>query len=259
MSAELNDLKITVPLPNWPDPWVIIRPWDKLTDKYFDFESVLSVEFDLYAVRRAADPGWADRVEGADLTATVLMNSRLDSRDVNTVLANRPAVDIALARVPAGLDLADADLTAGGLQTALVELFAAFRGHRVGVAKTMKVICLKRPRLLPMLDEYVRCALYNADGMGDTTADPMAFAVRTADEVGLFRRILTTDDNRRRLGLLATALSAEIERRTGVANAVTPVRVLDNLLWFEWGGRLQFEATHGWREDLATRTVNKPG
>ncbi len=262
-SAELNSLEITIPLsafdPSSGRTWVITRPWDKLCDKYLTPGNLLSAEFDLYAARRTSvDPDWRNRLEGADLMATGLMNSRMSSGDVDAVLTNRGRIEAALQAIPTDLHLADADLASEPLRTHLTNLIAAFRCSRVGVAKVMKTLCQKRPRLLPMLDSLVRCALYNEDAEG-LSDDPTEFAQDAVVEIELFRRVLlwgssSAVDNYPRLVHLAGALT---ERLTSgdkrLTDVVTPVRLLDDLIWFEWGGHQHY----GWWENKVARRIEK--
>jgi hypothetical protein len=188
------------------------------------------------------------------------MNSSVESWDVNAVmLQNAPAINRALAAIPYDADLAD---EAWASHTgALRDVLLALKVPGVSIAKIGKVMCLKRPGLFPMLDELVRKALYNHVTIPAPAVpnDPNEFAAWVVEEIKYFRRVLlhshpTAGSNHVVLSQLADALNAEIARRTGEPfRWLTPVRVLDNLLWFEWGGGKQF----GWIEDETGRVVKR--
>jgi hypothetical protein len=261
--SDLNTLDITIPLsahdPSSGRTWVIAQPWEKLCDKYFTAGGFLSVEFDQYSARRSAsDPGWRNRLEGADLMATGLMNSRMSSRDVDAILVNRERIEEALRAIPADLRLADTGVLAEPLYAHLRALFAAFRCPGVSVAKMMKTLCQKRPRLLPMLDSLVRKALYNSEDIG-VDSDPDEFADGVVREVDLFRRVLlwgagTPNANYPRLLELTDALAGRLADGGEVLpDLVTPVRILDDLVWFEWGGHEHY----GWWENEQGRRIER--
>ncbi len=263
---SLNSQNIILPLsaedPSDGRTWEISLPWDKLQDKYISNDNFLSIEFDLYSARRAAfDPEWCNRIEGADLTATVLMNSSISSWDVDAVLRNRDRIESSLRLIPNDLDLAEADLDSEPLRSNLLKLIAAFRVKGIGIAKVMKTLCVKRPRLLPMLDREVRRALYNLVNFEPEklSEEPKDFAQSVLHEIGLFKRVLlwnsgTPSANYPHLVRLAGALSKQLAHGDQrISNAVTPVRVLDNLLWFEWHGHKYY----GWVENGTDRCVER--
>lgn len=244
--------RIVIPV-NWnrddPQDWVIHDPLEKLFDKYFNGDTVLSREFDLYPARRSVDSSWWSRLEGADLAVTILMNSRMESFNVDRVFANQVEIEEALREIPTDLDLADANMEDVFLRRSLHRLFRAFRVEDVAVAKAAKVFCLKRPRLIPMLDQLVRKALYENEDPPASPTDPNEFADLCVDEIALFQKLLLwpVGDGKRNLDgaiSLGDALAGEWTRRISnsedVRIGITPVRVLDNLLWFEYGGYKNF-------------------
>lgn len=230
--------------------YVVHDPLTKLLDKYLHGGSRLSLEFDLYAARRSTELGWCDRIEGADLTATLLMNSKIESRHVDAVLANRIEIENALAEVP-NVDLAIVDLDRSPLRAKLLRLFAAFRVPGVSIAKVTKLLCLKRPKLIPMIDSYVLAGLYDDPPSFDS--DPTAFAEETLRAVGLFRRLLLWptgqgSSNHEAIATVAAELTSAVRRESNVAIELSPIRVLDNLLWFEHEGFKAFGYT--WDDEL---------
>jgi hypothetical protein len=85
------------------------------------------------------------------------------------------------------------------------------RGIRLAIAT--KLLCIKRPGLVPMMDRVVQ------DCFG--TADPAAI-------LRGFRHLLADAATLARID----ALSSRVETLTGFRP--TPVRILDELIWFDW-------------------------
>jgi hypothetical protein len=270
MSVQTNPQNISHPLVVIPWTWdgpspqdqALNDPFGQLRDKYFDGETVLSLEFDLYPARRMIDPGWSNRLEASDIAITMAMNSRFTYREIDLLLANRVEIEAALRSVPTDLDLARADLSDTALRGSLISLFKPFRVPGVGIAKATKVLCLKRPRLIPMLDYWVRQMLYD-EVMGRVSDDPAAFAELVVEEIELFQRILRWPTPNGKINLdglsaISGQIAQESIRRAAASTdpklALTPVRVLDNLLWFHNGGYEMF----GWSWDETARRLVKP-
>jgi hypothetical protein len=224
--------------------WWVYKPFQKLCDKYFDRGTVLSLEYDLYPIRRAIDPGWANRIEAADLAVTITMNSRVEYGDMDRVIARRDRIESGLRRIPIDLDLGSADLSNADLIGGLHDAFAGFRTEYVSVAKAAKVLCLKRPRLIPMLDSLVRKAIYS-EVPPDAPTDPDDFAALLIDEVRRFQRALNHRHpdgrtNRAEAARLAEAFAVESVRRNSGDDRsrlrLSAARVYENLVWFEQDG-----------------------
>jgi hypothetical protein len=94
---------------------------------------------------------------------------------------------------------------------AAISALCQHRGIQLAIAT--KLLCIKRPALVPMMDSIVQ------DCFG--TRDPSAILQG-------FRRLLADEAIAARVLELASA----VERMTGFAP--TPVRVLDELIWFDW-------------------------
>jgi hypothetical protein len=90
-----------------PPAWILAEPLEKLRVKYCSGKWSPSADFDLYAAQRAQNRGWSDRIEGADLWATHLMNSRLKAAEADALLRHRAAIGRALEKV------VEQDLSAG--------------------------------------------------------------------------------------------------------------------------------------------------
>lgn len=207
--------------------WFIVEPWEKLIAKY---ERGTTFAYDHYAFNGRHPQ--RNRITDADIaTANALMNARagatLDS--LNRLRAAQDDLEPMLAKVPFDTDL----LSTRGLDTAvklvrtLIE--KTVRGTRLAVAS--KLLSMKRPYLIPMLDRVVQACL------GESEVERAL--QRFADLVS-FR------DNRR----LLNALADRVARRYGIP--VGPVRVLDQLIWFDWnvkagkGGRWVVRGFEEW-------------
>lgn len=188
------------------------------------------------------------------------MNSQIETDDVEGLLQRRTAIGDSLAGVPRDVDLAGANLDNGSLRGKLERLFIAFRVPGVGIAKATKVLCLKRPRLIPMLDSRVLEALYGTWWTG--SKDPIVFAGEILDGMTRFQQLMNWptsngSTNLQILMKLSEEISAGLEsclRRLVILAPhpiITPVRVLDNLLWFDWWGYKYF----GYRYNEAARRI----
>ncbi len=240
MSDLVLELPVSLAQGDARGPWRIVEPLEKLKEKYGEESGVFnSVEFDRYAAARAEeDPDWLDRLEGADIAVTRLMSSNVTSSDVKSLLDHREAIEAALRQVTRDgrLDARDEpDWSACRV------VFSAMEMHNIGLAKMTKVLCMKRPRLIPMLDSYVMELLFSKSW---PSVSPDTYAEAGVAGMKQFRSLMRHAQN---LGVLReiTARINEWLRDQGRHPPVlSEVRVLDNLLWFDRRG---FESFSGWR------------
>jgi hypothetical protein len=215
----------------------------KLQRKYGEFPH--SREFDGYAAaRRAQDPAWRNRIEMADLLVTWLMQSQIERRPgaIEAVMEHRTRIEAALAGVPDNLAL-EAEEIPDQTWPQLESLFRAFRVRGVGLATMTKVLCMKRPALIPMMDSHVMGFLFEKEWPlqdGHLLQDDAAAGV-----VGMkrFRELMQHGDNLRALVAIRHELSpclARLEVSSRVPPGPSLVRVLDSLLWYDWGGCAYF-------------------
>ena len=203
-------------------------------------EASASLEFDRYGVRMPGlFPDWHNRLTAQDLAITMLMNSGMTPADVEMLLEQRGEIEVALRAVPVSVDLFS-DWN-DPLPKAVKDLFSSMEVHGVGLAKMTKVLCLKRPRLIPMLDSYVMKALYEGEWPQveeDTYAEAGILAIQRFRE--LYRQ------NAAAVEALTEQINAWLSRyRHEPPVALTNVRVLETLLWGEWGGWTDDEKTEG--------------
>jgi len=112
------DSSLVIELPNQlVEPtlgtWIVRHCTEKLKDKYGGtIKPSFSAEFDAYCVARATeDPLWVNRIEGADLTATHLMHSRINDLELVRTLEKSERISKCLRNIPCDLGL-EAELRA---------------------------------------------------------------------------------------------------------------------------------------------------
>lgn len=217
----------------------------KLSTKYLTpwrgYRDWKSFDFDLYATRCRRLPGWADRIEGPDLWATLLMNSRLREKEARALMAASEAIQKALVPV-VDAQIADADLSARYAE--LTALFRAVRVPGVAIAKATKLLCMKRPNLIPMLDSVVVGALCGGHRWSGR-ADPGGFAVDVLYAMERFQALLLHDDNRAACDSIRDELNRRLAARAArlgfeTAPEVTSARVLESLVWWEFEGHRHY-------------------
>lgn len=189
--------------------WFIVEPWEKLRAKY---ERGTTFAYDHY-VFNGKHPQ-RHRITDADIaTANALMNANagatLDS--MNRLRAAQDDLEPLLAQIPFDADLLGTHgvATAARLVNTLIE--KTVRGTQLAVAS--KLLSMKRPHLVPMLDSVVQACL--------RTSEVEPALQRFAD-------LVSSGGNRPLLKDLADRVAA----RYGIP--VGPVRVLDQLIWFDW-------------------------
>lgn len=159
-----------------------------------------------------ARPEVADVITAADLVAVNLLSVRVPGEVALDLLEGGLGVDVTaeLARIPTDVGIgspAAAELLAdGGPADAAWQLLRAQTG--MGPAITSKLLARKRPGLVPVYDSVVKCAFGNLERWWRWL--DAAFA----EEGGVLPRRLTA-----------------LRDANGVDRAVTPLRVLDVIVW----------------------------
>lgn len=265
-TPEPPDLRVHVPavLVGEPSggPWEIGDPIGKLNAKYFAVGRAIcwkTMDFEVYRARSRRSECWQDRLEGADLMATHMMNSRLRDVEAFALMGQAPKIEAALKDLP-DEDLAEVELR--HVRPALRALFQGFRVNGIGLAKVTKILALKRNRLVPMLDRYVISALFGRSA-GGTPRDPAEFADLAIDAMTRFRELMLWSDGVRSNLPVLRYVTFKVEEAIGAHLRVTstiservdisPVRVLDSLIWFDWWGHDYF----GYRWNRQARCVER--
>lgn len=229
--------------------WRIHQPMEKLRAKYC-FESSMSMEFDRYGSQRVTqDFGWGNRVSGADLFVTHMMESGVTVAEAEELLKRRSQLDEALSAVPMDMPL-EAAVMEGSLRENLLALFKLCRVPGSDFGKTTKWLHLKRPSLIPMLDASMITFALTPE-LAAAPEDGDAYAEQLLDLVIRFRAIMhhpgedAEGNNLTALRGLADEINAEIAKYLDGLHVpvphpkLSPVRVLDNLIWFEVDGNYQ--------------------
>jgi Family of unknown function (DUF6308)/HEAT repeats len=222
--------------------WTIRHGSAKLRLKYGD--TFHSREFDGYAAARAAgDPSWQNRIEMADLLATWLMQSQVERRPgaIEGVLEQRCQIEQELAKVPENLALEQEipDQTWQQLEA----LFEAFRVPGVALATMTKILCMKRPALIPMMDSHVMSFLFQSEWPQSGGRNVNGYAAAGIAGMKQFRDLMLHGKNRSALATIRDELTpwlAGLDVSSRAAPAPSQVRVLDSLLWFDGIGHAYF-------------------
>jgi hypothetical protein len=213
--------------------WRINYPFTKLALKYGylgTWNPNWSLAFDQYAATRAPKKGLPNLV---DFSTTMLMNSRVRTTDVKTLgswLAVPENVD-RLERVRDALAVAGglADLPRKSvvlLGNLLDDMIWGRELQGVRMAKIAKWLSAWAPGHVPMIDKHVYRAMTGNKPLGNV---PMA------DVLARFQKLLVT--NHEQLSQLGELLASRLGEPEGT---ISPVRVLDSLVWFDWWAIYQY-------------------
>ncbi|WP_371483092.1 DUF6308 family protein [Kitasatospora sp. NBC_00315] len=156
-------------------------------------------------------PGVADTLTAADLAAVQTLSVTVPARAAIALLEGDLGVTLAglLAGIPRDLDLAEAEpgvLAAGSPADLAWHLLKEEPG--LGWVMTGKLLARKRPRLIPVYDHVVRCAVGRPDSYWLS-----------------LRQALAADGGALHEQLLALRATADVPR------TVSAIRVCDVVLW----------------------------
>jgi len=172
-----------------------------------------------YEVYDAVNVAQDNILRPEEIALSIMMNSRISGNTGLEVWRQRAAIQAHLARLPSSADLAADDVPWEALRE-LFDVFDATPRARLGVAT--KILHKKRPRLIPMLDS--RLVSYYHPRLPTRSPTLGGHAVNL---MKLFR-----DDLIAALPEL-WRLCAEVEQ---AGCPVTPVRMLDHLVWSQISG-----------------------
>lgn len=161
-------------------------------------------------------PDVVNRIVADDLLAVSFLAVRVKPRAIIGLLETYvPDITQLLAKIPADLDLADADLTKDlGTESPAQELWDILRGKNtgkwgIGPTTASKILARKRPRLIPVYDSVVD-AVVGLDG--------------SLGQWNIWHAALSGES------LLPQHLEA-IRRAAGLSPVLSPLRVMDVVLW----------------------------
>ncbi|MGA5324132.1 DUF6308 family protein [Streptomyces seoulensis] len=155
--------------------------------------------------------GVADVVTAEDLVAVQMLSVRVPAEAALELLEGEPGRQLSelLRRIPADADMAEVDAAELDRDSAADQAWGRLlRVKGIGWVTAGKLLARKRPRLLPVYDNVVKCLL----GSPSHFWLPLHTALR-ADDNALHHTLL------------------DLRKRAGVPDTVSALRVCDIVLW----------------------------
>ncbi|MFF9149458.1 DUF6308 family protein [Streptomyces sp. NPDC014861] len=152
-----------------------------------------------------------DVITAADLIAVQTLSIKVPASAALALLEGRVAEELSvlLAQIPADLDMADADPALLEPGSPADRAWRLIRGQKgLGWVTAGKLLARKRPRLLPVYDQVVRCAVGHPESFWSSLRAALA-----ADGGALHKELLSLRDG------------------VGVPKTVSALRVCDVVLW----------------------------
>jgi len=176
----------------------------------------------------AAEIRQDNNLQKQDIRAANLLNARMRQTAQERLLRKRQSINDVLTQVPSNLDLWKAGESSPVWQNIEKLLDVICAVHYVGLASATKVLHKKRPRLIPVLDAIIQQYYRQAWHTGHLSSARMSdFSYEAGFGVWLTRCF--------RQDLLSC--EPEISGLCGMLRtlgaALTPVRVLEALIWAE--------------------------
>ncbi|MGW3339321.1 DUF6308 family protein [Streptomyces sp. NPDC001009] len=171
--------------------------------------------------------GVADVVTAEDLVAVQMLSVTVPPKAALELLEGERGTLLSelLTRIPADADMAEVDAAELDTGSAADQAWKLLRGaDDVGWVKAGKLLARKRPRLIPVYDNVVKCLL----GRPPAFWVPLHAALR-ADNHALHHTLL------------------DLRKRAGIPETVSALRVCDIVLWMahEQGHKARRCAGHG--------------
>jgi hypothetical protein len=226
-------------LPKYPwlgknKDWRIVEIEGKLSTLYFTAHN--SPAFDFYIdlqQKHRADP---NQLLKGDFWATDLMNSNMFEKDIDAFVKEKGDASNLLTKLPQTVGLESDE---GGRLipeiSRVIESIYQVKGF--GISKATKVLCTRRPLLIPMLDSHVVECLTGREEAKDKSCATTEFLLRQ------FRQVLLFRDNLKSLRAAALQLARETSLK------ISPTRLLEQLIWFDWsfsGKKRKLTSTERW-------------
>jgi len=210
--------------------WQIYYCLEKLKAKYGadSYNSLSSLEYDKYMTNGLNDKSWPNQIFAADIAMTTIMNSKMDGDNLSYLIRNKDQIEKILKTIP--VDVSLVDLPFPEAEAYLKPLFKTIIAKGIKMSKVTKLLYLKRPRLIPILDRYVMAALWEDYGND---------SISGINALNKFSVILKK--HKRDLLLLSNQLSDWLKEEYNEDILITPVRVLESLIWFDYLGYENFD------------------
>ncbi|HUL60620.1 MAG TPA: DUF6308 family protein [Anaeromyxobacteraceae bacterium] len=220
-------------------PWRIREGLAKLQDLYGAAGEGARgwAAYDAYAAARARhDPTWPYRLTGGDVGILSLVECTPTPAVLDVLLAplERSHAGAGLSAIPTDWQLHDP--VSDEQWARLDELYAIVEAPGLDVRTLTRLLCVKRPRLVPALAAPAR---------PPRAAKKGALARAASASTRSFRDMLL--HNRLAIAEIAARMNAWLPDHTPPDQRfrLTPARVLSELVWFDLGGWRRF---HAWRE-----------
>ncbi|WP_030753529.1 DUF6308 family protein [Streptomyces griseus] len=153
----------------------------------------------------------ANIVTAADLIAVQALSVQVPPSAALALLEGRLAEDLSvlLSQIPADVDMANADPDLLGSGSSADRAWHLLKGQKgLGWVTANKLLARKRPRLLPVYDQVVRCVVGHPESFWLSLRDALA-----ADGNALHEQLLSLRDD------------------VGVPSTVSALRICDVVLW----------------------------
>lgn len=212
--------------------WPVRTPRAKLHAKYSVGTSAIFGHYVFCYPRHQPNRLTAIDVEAADRLMGANISAQHERRIFVLAAGTSHEFESALKEIPVGATIDDAQYD----EKVCAAISLLWQHHGIKLAIATKLLCIKRPVLIPMMDRLVQDCF--------DTKEP-------ATILRGFRRLLAEEAIARRVRELA----ASIESVTGFTP--TPVRILDELIWFDWNlegdmnGTLRVVGFDEWGYDTA--------
>lgn len=215
---------------------------EKLYDKYT--KSRASYFYDLYIAKNTINPDWRLTISETDCIMTNYVNSRISLEAIDNIFSNITKIETVLKEVD-NLHIADIlDLNEEHFSI-IGCLFKELMVTGIRISIASKILHMKFPSFLPILDSYVMSALFRKNNSPQLNywegEEDKAILALKAFRYIYIQNITNLDD-------IKTSINRTFNDDKSyphLANLnLSNIRILENLIWFDWGGWENFEGWH---------------
>jgi hypothetical protein len=221
--------------PTWGE-YTIKQCNAKIYDKYTT--SRASFFYDSYINKSSDDPDLQYKITNIDCIMTNYMNSRIGLVAIDNIFSKIGTIELKLKEVN-NLHVADMIDLREDHFIVIRDLFKELMVDGIKISIASKILHMKFPNTIPILDSYVMNALFrknNAPQLNDwvTEADKAIVALK------VFQYIY--NQNRENLDEISLMVRKDFKSHPYLANLnISNIRILETLIWFDWGGWENFD------------------